>query len=149
MAAGRFPFAIVRLTFVVTLLLFWQLNTCFYIVHPSVLKFFLSHGTLKRKSHGTPSTKSIKITFIVLQGHTFIHVFMGSILSFYLCKNHKSSQMLHTGPLKHSMDCGSDVSNPASTLEAARVKMLITCLQSRSTLGPQATIFRRGCHDCD
>lgn len=40
------------------------------------------------------------MTFIVLPAYTFINVFMGTILSFYLYKNNESSQILHTGPLK-------------------------------------------------
>lgn len=31
-----------------------------------------------------------------------INVFMGSALSFYQCKNPKSVQILHTGPLRHT-----------------------------------------------
>lgn len=33
--------------------------------------------------------------------YTYINVFVGSILSIYQCKIHKSSQTLHTGPLRH------------------------------------------------
>lgn len=32
-----------------------------------------------------------------------LHVFMGSIRSFYQCKNHNSSQIVHTGPLRSWM----------------------------------------------
>lgn len=39
--------------------------------------------------------------YFSLWAHTFIHVFMGSILSSYQYKNHKSGQVLHTGPLNN------------------------------------------------
>lgn len=40
-----------------------------------------------------------QITFIVLQGYTFIIAFMCSILSVYQHENYKLSQIVHTGPL--------------------------------------------------
>lgn len=43
-------------------------------------------------------TRTVQSTFIVLPAYTFTSVFMGSVLSFHQCKNHKSSLMLHTGP---------------------------------------------------
>lgn len=39
-----------------------------------------------------------QMALIVLRVHTLINVFLGCMLSFYPCQNHKSSQ-IHTGPL--------------------------------------------------
>lgn len=36
--------------------------------------------------------------------YTFINVSVGSMLSFCQCINHKSSKLLHTGPLKYESD---------------------------------------------
>lgn len=42
------------------------------------------------------------ITFPLLWLYTVVNVFMGSMLSYFLCKNSKLSQVLHTGPLSPS-----------------------------------------------
>lgn len=42
------------------------------------------------------------MTFFALQIYTFILVFMGSMLRFSQCKNHKSIQISHTGPLSEA-----------------------------------------------
>lgn len=48
--------------------------------------------------------KGNQITFILLSVHTYINVFMGSVLRICQYKNHQSSHILQTGPLNcHSL----------------------------------------------
>lgn len=37
--------------------------------------------------------------------YAFINIFMSSMLSFYQYNSHKSSYILHTGPVGFSLDC--------------------------------------------
>lgn len=58
-------------------------------------------------------------TFVVLRVHTFINVFMGSILSLYQYKICTLSQILDAGPLTHFFKAG--ISSPPLSLTVEAV----------------------------